>query len=111
MAGPTLDQQGDTTREAFLRGARANRAAALQAAGDERRMRKLLIRGGAAPAEGAAERTGLGTGYSPLAEDPQMERHGRGYSDITRWTEDSPRWPRIGRRGTQGSRMSGAART
>ena len=95
-AGLTLEQQGEATREAFCKDARVNKAAALQAAGDERRMRKLLLRGGAAPEEGAVERTGLGAGYGvfdalykPLAEELPMVRYGRNYSDRTRWMEET----------------------
>ena len=110
-AGPTLEQQGDTTREAFVRDARVKKAAALQDAGDERRMRRLLLSRIGAPAEGAEERTGLGAGYgvfdalyTPLAEDPQMVRWGRNYSDKARWTEEVAQdWESRYRLRTQGS--------
>ena len=94
--GTTLDQQGDATREAFRKDARVKKAEALQDASDERRVRRLLLSRIGAPTEGAAERTGLGAGYgvfdalyTPLAQDPQMVRHGRNYSDRARWTEEA----------------------
>ena len=94
-AGPTLEQHGDTARATFARDGRVKKAAAMQDAGDERRMRRLLLGRIGAPAEGAEERTGLGTGYGvfdalymPLAGDPRMVRYGRNYSDKGRWTEE-----------------------
>ena len=95
-AGLTLEQQGAATREAFRKDARVKKAAALQAAGEERRAERLLLRAGAAPGEGAVERTGLGAGYgvfdavyTPPAEEVPMVRYGRNYSDRTRWTEEA----------------------
>ena len=79
MAGLTIEQRGAATQDAFRKAARLREAAALQDAGDARRMSGLLLRGAAAPGEEADERTGLGVGYgvfdalyTPIAEDAPM---------------------------------------
>ena len=71
------------------------KAASLKAAGDEQRVEWLLRRVGAAPGEGAVERTGWGIGYGvfdavheqPAAEMP-MARYGQNYADSSRWTDE-----------------------
>ena len=61
--------------------------------GDGQRAERLLRKGGAAPEEGAVERTGLGVGYgvfdavyTPPAAEMPMARYGRNCADKQRFT-------------------------